>query len=323
MTRRGLYKMHTIAERTGFSPTLLRAWERRHALLDPERTDGGHRLYTEDDLEVLRQVRALLDSGLAIGEIASLGRPDLLARAGDRRGRAAPIAAEAALSSEQRARLGSYSAALVEAAVEVSDGKAEDALDQVFGLLAPQTALERVIAPALIEVGELWARGACSVAGEHLVSAKVKGRLLRLLEAANPSRRNGASPAICACLPDEQHELGALMAAYILARHHLRVVYLGACLPLEDLERACKVIQPAAVCLSVSRESLLSLHVPSLIELARRLPAGARLILGGRGVTADDRALREAGFTLLVPGGPDLEEVIETPVRAPRRRRKG
>ena len=75
----GPYKIGTLSRLTGFSPLLLRAWERRFALLAPERGEGGQRLYTDDDLAVLRHVRALMDDGRSIGEIARSGRDALLA----------------------------------------------------------------------------------------------------------------------------------------------------------------------------------------------------------------------------------------------------
>src|SRR5262249_55017864 len=97
MSERGLYKMRTIARLTGFSPELLRAWERRHALLSPERGAGGHPPYTPGHLAVLREVRALVDAGRAIGEIAALGRDALLAAGAAREGSRLPaIAAPAA-----------------------------------------------------------------------------------------------------------------------------------------------------------------------------------------------------------------------------------
>lgn len=66
-----------LAQLTGFSPLLLRAWERRHGILRPERLDSGHRRYTSKDLAVLHGVRALLDQGWKIGEIARKGREQL------------------------------------------------------------------------------------------------------------------------------------------------------------------------------------------------------------------------------------------------------
>jgi PAS domain S-box-containing protein len=66
-----------LARLTGFTTTLIRAWERRHAFLQPERLDNGHRRYTVEDLTVLRNVRALLEQGFRIGDIARMGRHEL------------------------------------------------------------------------------------------------------------------------------------------------------------------------------------------------------------------------------------------------------
>jgi DNA-binding transcriptional MerR regulator len=77
----GRHKVGTVGRLTGFSPALLRAWEHRHQLLRPERGIGNQRLYTDDDVQVLWAVRAMLDSGRSIGEIAVLGRGALLASA--------------------------------------------------------------------------------------------------------------------------------------------------------------------------------------------------------------------------------------------------
>jgi len=68
-----------LSQLTGFTTTLIRKWEGRHAFLRPVRLDNGHRRYTEDDLRVLRQVRTLLEQGLRIGDIARIGRDELAA----------------------------------------------------------------------------------------------------------------------------------------------------------------------------------------------------------------------------------------------------
>ena len=74
----GLYKIKTVAERSGFSANLLRAWERRYDFLEPDRQASGHRLYSEKDLRVLRSVKQLLDQGYSVGEAAAMGREALL-----------------------------------------------------------------------------------------------------------------------------------------------------------------------------------------------------------------------------------------------------
>jgi len=308
---RGLYKMNTVSERTGFSPALLRAWERRHGLLVPERTVGGHRLYTDDDLRVLARVKDLLSAGRAIGEIASMGRDSLLRETVDR---THPDPSE--LTSE----LEGWSQALVQSAVRVDQRGASEALDRAFGVLSPEAALESVVFPALVTIGELWAEGRCTISGEHLLSSMIVGRLLRLLEVANPSAASGAKPAICACLPEERHEIGALVTAFNLAKHHYRIVYLGPALPFEDLERTCHILAPEVICLSVSRPSLLATHTPRLNELVRRLPPATRVLLGGRGVKDCDRSLAASGVMILDQDAPMAESLGSALVR---KRKKG
>lgn len=76
----GLYRAKTLAAAAGISTNLLRAWERRYALFEPERQPSQHRLYTDHDMAVIRRIRELLDSGLSIGEISALGREALLSQ---------------------------------------------------------------------------------------------------------------------------------------------------------------------------------------------------------------------------------------------------
>ena len=59
-----------LARRTGVASELLRAWERRYGLLAPERTEGGYRLYSDDDVRQVRRMRELLASGLSAAEAA-------------------------------------------------------------------------------------------------------------------------------------------------------------------------------------------------------------------------------------------------------------
>jgi PAS domain S-box-containing protein len=70
----GIYKISTLARLTGLSPVVIRNWERRYQLLAPQRTEGGHRLYTEADRVTLQRVRKLQDAGRSIGEIVALAR---------------------------------------------------------------------------------------------------------------------------------------------------------------------------------------------------------------------------------------------------------
>ncbi len=90
---RGLYGISVAAELVGLSPQTLRLYESR-GLLEPGRTDGGTRRYSNDDLARLRRIAELLEAGLNLAGIAMVlgleadnaalrdevsGRPDGLA----------------------------------------------------------------------------------------------------------------------------------------------------------------------------------------------------------------------------------------------------
>ena len=69
-----LYPIRAVSALTGVNSITLRAWERRHGLIKPVRTPKGHRLYTREDIDLIHKVTALLDKGVAIGQVrAALG----------------------------------------------------------------------------------------------------------------------------------------------------------------------------------------------------------------------------------------------------------
>ena len=65
---KGLYPIRTISSLTGVNPVTLRAWERRYGLIRPQRTPKGHRLYTERDIDRIKQILVLLDRGIPISQ---------------------------------------------------------------------------------------------------------------------------------------------------------------------------------------------------------------------------------------------------------------
>src|SRR4051812_7040569 len=72
MSDDGVLRIGELSKRSGVSPELLRAWERRYGLLLPTRSAGGLRLYSHADLERVRVMREYLDAGLAAAQAAAL-----------------------------------------------------------------------------------------------------------------------------------------------------------------------------------------------------------------------------------------------------------
>ena len=279
------YKMNAIARLTGFRPDLLRSWERRHGLLEPERTDGGHRLYTDDDLTVLLEVGRLLARGRSIGAVALEGRVKLLA-AGRRAAAGAEEVSPAPSAPERRPlssqELQSVIASLVRAAVQVDHGRFVLAMRSLRATENPRRYVPAVLAPVGIRIGELWQEGVCSAAGEHMASAVIGGCLVELLgqEIARP-RAADALRIACAGVPGERHENAGLLWALHQTWLGHRVSWLGVDLPFGELDHACEQLAPHEIHLTVTLERTLSACRADLTAFERRWAGRARVRVGG------------------------------------------
>lgn len=286
------YKMGTVTRLTGLSAGLLRIWERRYDLVRPHRTEGGHRMYTQEDLRLLMYVKSELDGGASIGEVARMGREALLDASAPNDPPAVHLPADLPVAPRVRSSIERWREELADAAQALDVASLEHTLDEAFAALNPDVVIYQVIHQASHEIGDRWERGEMSVAGEHLASGVFARRLLRLM-AASRGIKPGSPKAVAACFPDERHELGALVQAWELSRSGYDVAWLGAALPLEALELALRAVKPTAVFLSTSIRSTYDAAREDLAALIERTPKGACWMVGGHGVPASDRLLQD------------------------------
>jgi DNA-binding transcriptional MerR regulator len=253
----GALRIGEFARRVGVSPELLRAWERRYGLLQPIRTDGGFRLYTDDDAERVGRMKRALDEGFSAAEAA-------------RRALVQERSTERALDAE-RERLVAAAHAYDEAAVHAI-------LDEALAGFSLETVLRELILPVLREIGAEWERGTLEVGQEHFASNLVRERLLAL---ARQWGRGGGPLAILACAPGERHDIGLIAFGLVLRSHGWRILFLGADTPLATLERAVSTTNPQLVVVASMDSALLEAESTGL----RRLGRSAPLALSGAGAS--------------------------------------
>ena len=70
--RTPIYNLKAVVRQTGLKPDTLRAWERRYGLPNPQRTDSGHRLYSQYDVEIIKWLTERQEEGLSIGRAIDL-----------------------------------------------------------------------------------------------------------------------------------------------------------------------------------------------------------------------------------------------------------
>jgi DNA-binding transcriptional MerR regulator len=276
------YRIGGVASRTGLSEHVIRAWERRYGVPVPQRTVGKYRLYTEDDVRLLLRLRELTEDGVPISEAVSVAI-----------GAAEPGPARAAAGDG--AQLHEWRGAILTAAARLDQRAVEAVLDQALSALPPVVVYDGLMVEVLRQVGDEWGAGRLGVAEEHLVSQAIRSRLVRLLHAA-PA--DGRRHAVCACFPEEQHEIGLLGAALRFRATGFRVTYLGARTPAAELTRALRDLRPDVVALSCVQDPGARAVRDVLREIARSLPRGTRLVVGGRGAELHPRAVN--GVAILV-----------------------
>src|SRR5688500_13079810 len=182
-----MYTIKRAAELTGISVATLRAWERRYGVVSPKRSDGGYRLYGPEDVRALAIMNSLVTEGWSAREAAADTLRRLSAR--DAGGRHGPTpgggrATGAAAAPRPSGRFQSEDAeAFVRAAERLDSASATAVLDSRFALGTFEHVVDDWLMPTLELVGEEWAHGRLTVAGEHLVSYAVQRRLAAAYEA--------------------------------------------------------------------------------------------------------------------------------------------
>lgn len=300
----GRYRIQVVAELTGVPAATLRAWERRYGIPQPSRSEAAYRLYSARDVEMVRQLRDLCANGVTISQAARMVRESSSAPEGDDAGAkdVYGMAAERILDAVR--------------AFDVDRLDEETARAAYLGPAA--TVYERVFAPLLRTVGDLWHEGVLSVSQEHLASNAIGSVTRGIARMVQPA---GELPLmLLACFADEDHDLGMHGVAIRLASWGIRTVDLGARVPPRALGEAVRRLSPQGVGLSLT----MTPDVPrarALVDEYAELALPCPWFVGGAGAGAvAARVLQRGGIVIdgdLVASKAVIEQALRGEYRAP------
>ncbi|MBI3568772.1 MAG: cobalamin B12-binding domain-containing protein [Gemmatimonadetes bacterium] len=283
--------MRTVAARTGLTPDLLRAWERRYAVVAPTRSAGHQRLYSDADIARLTLLRLAVESGRPISQVAPLETSELqrLVERDEEKRRLASSPPSAAVATADG---DSVLAAALGAVDRLDDVALSTVLRRAALLLGVDEMLDGVLGPLLFTIGSLWHQGALRPANEHMATAVIRRTLSWMMEHAEPAAN---APAVVVGTPSGQvHEMGAMLAAAAGASAGWRVVYLGPNLPARDLVAAAKRANAAALALSLVYPVGDAAVEAELRELRAALP-NVVIVAGGSAANAYGGVLAAIG----------------------------
>jgi len=284
------YPIKVVSQMTGLSVHVIRAWEKRYHVVEPDRTDTNRRLYSEEEIEKLRLLNDASHLGHNIGSLANLSLSELKTL----------LSKEKNKTSEDRIGLkhtGTNAEEILSECLEsirnYDTKKFESILIDTSARLTQPVLIEDIIVPLVYQIGDMWHNGELRVANEHLASSVIRSFLFNLLESYSS---NTSSPVLVSATPrGQEHELGALIAGVIAASEGWKVVYLGSNLPAEEIGSVVSYLNAKVVAISLIYPSDDPSLPKELKKLKQILTSGVSIVAGGRAAKGYLNVLDEIG----------------------------
>ncbi len=233
----GAYAIKDLEQLSGIKAHTIRIWEQRYGIIEPKRTDTNIRYYDDDQLKFVLNVALLSRHGYKISKISRLSDHEF---------------------KNEIEKL--YEQTLIHDTDVVLDLDANDLMVSMIDMDAEkfhriyensvknngfERTITHLIYPFLEKVGILWSIGQVNPAHEHFISCLIRQKVISGIDRL-PNPVTGKKFLLF--LPQgEHHEIGLLMASYLLKKNGCRVYYMGQNLPDKDVQSSIVTIQPDAV----------------------------------------------------------------------------
>jgi DNA-binding transcriptional MerR regulator len=235
LIREELFPIREVARLTGVNPVTLRAWERRYGLIQPMRTESGHRLYSMTHIERIRSILGWMERGVAVSKVGKI-----LAKTEPLKVLAQVIPSELVQADYDRWQQ------QVRAAVSAFDEvQLEHAYGQIFSSYPMTVVFQDILIPVwklLLQRHEAFGQISEWLFLDGFLRARVLQRLL-LVRVMQPRR------VIVCALADQCRELDVLVTALYLSSVDSAIQLLAIGQPFEELVLVCEKIRPKALIL--------------------------------------------------------------------------
>jgi len=214
---------------SGIKAHTIRIWEQRYQFLKPSRTDTNIRYYSNDELKKILNIALLNKYGYKISHIDKMNEMEVK---------------EKILSLNQvQAQQEKIVNDLIKCMVDLNLEKLEEILDKYIIARGIERSIIQIIFPFLEKIGILWLTNHINPAQEHLVTNIIRQKLIVGIEGAVSLLK--VNKTVLLFLPEgEYHEVGLLFVNYLLKSRGVNVIYLGANIPINDVEYVVKLKKP-------------------------------------------------------------------------------
>ena len=223
------FNIRDLENLSGIKAHTIRIWEKRYHFLKPGRSNTNIRHYGSDELKTLLNVALLNKNGYRISSIAEMSPETITA-----------TILSLPSSDAQNERMIND---LLNTMVDLNARAFEEVIDAYIAKKGIEHTISGLLFPFLQKIGILWLTDHIRIAQEHMVSNIIRQKIIRGIEDANVQPANSA-PVVLFLPAGEHHEIGLLYVYYLLKMRGLNIIYLGADVPISELEYVCKIKQP-------------------------------------------------------------------------------
>jgi DNA-binding transcriptional MerR regulator len=221
-----IFSISDLQRFSGIQPQTIRMWEKRYNALQPIRSEGNTRYYNDDQLKRLLNIVSLNHAGLKISRICKLSNDEIHQI----------LQSEIHKTTSDDKRVEYFISQLIHYALDYDGYTIDKLLSECIELFGIQTTYKRIIYPLLIRVGLMWCQDSICPAQEHFLSGFIRQKLYTAINNIAASAGN-VNPTWLLFLPeDESHDIGLLVAHYLLRNGNQRIIYLGANVPFESIQ---------------------------------------------------------------------------------------
>jgi DNA-binding transcriptional MerR regulator len=214
---------------SGIKAHTIRIWEQRYQFLKPNRTDTNIRYYSNDELKKILNIALLNKYGYKISHIDKMNEMEVKEK----------ILSLSQVQAQQERIVND----LIKCMIDLDMEKLEEILDKYIIARGIERAITQIIFPFLEKIGILWLTNHINPAQEHLVTNIIRQKLIVGIEGATSLLK--VNKTVLLFLPEgEYHEVGLLFVYYLLKSRGVPVIYLGANVPLTDVEYVVKLKKP-------------------------------------------------------------------------------
>ena len=223
------FTIKDIENLSGIKAHTIRIWEQRYSFLKPQRTDTNIRYYSNTELKTILNISLLNKYGYKISHIDRMSEPEMK---------------EKILSiSHTDAQQERITNELIQYMVDLDMDAFENLLDNYILARGIEKSITHIIFPFLERIGILWVTNHINPAQEHLVSNIIRQKLISGIESTGSHINTNITGLLF--LPEgEHHELGLLFMYYLLKSRGIKVLYIGANVPLSDVDHIIKIKKP-------------------------------------------------------------------------------